>query len=171
MPSKCWSCTREENGEIINTLCSDDNMKVAECATGSVGCVESLMTFGPLKHDLRHCLVPANENPSIVTPRDLIPIDAYDDEIYAKGCMKVYDFKILTCQYHHGTFPFAQYYTPPSTQVDICICDEDECNKDCDCEYECDNVGSTPIPPDSGGASSIAATVFTTFLAFAAVFV
>ena len=66
-------------------------MEVAECATGSVGCVESLMTFGPLKHDLRHCLVPPKENSSsIVTPRDLIPIHAYDDEIYAKGCMKVY---------------------------------------------------------------------------------
>ena len=78
---------------------------------------------------------------------------------------------------HHGPFPFAQYYTPPSTQVDICICDEDECNKDCDCEYECDNVASTPIPPDTttqsgGGASSIiAATLLISFLAFAAVFV
>ena len=90
MPSKCWSCTREENGEIINTLCNGENMKVVDCATGSVGCVESLMTFGTTEHDLRHCLEPTKENSSNVTPRDLVPIDAYDDEIYAKGCLKVY---------------------------------------------------------------------------------
>ena len=75
----------------------------------------------------------------------------------------------------------SQYYTPPSTQVDLCICDEDECNKDCDCDYECDNVASTPVPPDTtttgsqgggGGASSIASTVSLTLslLAVAAFF-
>lgn len=152
MPSKCWSCTREENGEIINTLCSEDNMKVEDCAPGAVGCVESIMTFGSMNHDLRHCLVPPPANSSIVTPRDLIPIDAYDDEIYAKGCLK--------------------YYTPPSTEVDFCICDEDECNKDCDCEYECDNVASTPLPQDTttstqsgASASSMASAVFTAMFA------
>ena len=64
-------------------------MVVADCAPGSVGCVESLMTFGPMKHDLRHCLVPARNNSSTASPRDLIPIVAFEDEIYAKGCLKV----------------------------------------------------------------------------------
>ena len=63
-------------------------MVVADCAPGAVGCVESLMTFGPLKHDLRHCLVPPSTNVNFISPRDLIHIDAYDDEIYAKGCLK-----------------------------------------------------------------------------------
>ena len=85
MAYKCWSCTREENGTIINTLCSDSNMKVAECTPNSFGCLEALMTFGPLKHDLRHCL----EDEQLPGPRDLIPIHAFDDEVYAKGCLKV----------------------------------------------------------------------------------
>ena len=63
-------------------------MVVTDCAPGAVGCVESLMTFGPLKHDLRHCLVPPKTNDSFISPRDLVRIDAYDDEIYAKGCLK-----------------------------------------------------------------------------------
>ena len=67
---------------IINTLCSDSNMKVVKWAPNNFGCLEALMTFGPLKHDLRHCL----EDPSA---GKLIPIDAFNDEIYAKGCLKV----------------------------------------------------------------------------------
>ena len=60
-------------------------MKVAECSPNSFGCLEALMTFGPLKHDLRHCL----EDEQLPGPRDLIPIHAFDDEVYAKGCLKV----------------------------------------------------------------------------------
>ena len=85
LPSRCWSCTREENGETINTLCSDENMKVVNCSAGAVGCVESLMTFGPMKHDLRHCMFPSQDN----SRKDTLPIKAFDDEIYVKGCLKV----------------------------------------------------------------------------------
>ena len=70
-------------------------MKVVDCAPGAVGCYEGIMTFGPLNHDLRHCLIPS-ANSSLVTPRDLIPIDTFDDEIYAKGCLKVKEEKVHT---------------------------------------------------------------------------
>ena len=37
--------------------------------------------------------------------------------------------------------------------MDLCICDEDECNKDCDCDYDCDNV-ATPTLPDTTTTTS-----------------
>ena len=48
--------------------------------------------------------------------------------------------------------------------MDICICDDDECNKSCDCEYgHCSDPNTTPAPATnttttkpSGGASSAA---------------
>ena len=43
--------------------------------------------------------------------------------------------------------PSAQYYNV-NFQSDVCICDEDECNLDCDCKYECDSVFSTPSPKE-----------------------
>jgi len=118
LPSTCWSCTREENGNIINTLCSEDNMVVAECGPGAAGCVEFTYAYGPINHELRHCIDRTISNSTLVSPKDLIPIAAYDDEIYAKGCIKYYNVQF---------------------QTDICICDEDECNLECNCEYECDN--------------------------------
>lgn len=125
MPSyRCWSCTREENGEIINTLCDEDNMIVEDCLPGSAGCVEFKYTYGVIiDHELRHCIDRTVSNSSMVSPRDLIPIAAFDDEIYAKGCLKYYNINFTT---------------------DVCICDTEECNLDCDCEYECDNVASPP---------------------------
>ena len=85
----CWSCTREENGNIINTLCSEENLVLAECLPGSVGCVEFTYDFGQIiHHELRHCADRFAPNSSMVGPRDLIPIAAFDDEVYAKGCLK-----------------------------------------------------------------------------------
>ena len=103
MPSTCWSCTREENGEIINTLCSDENMIVAECMPGATGCVEFTYDFGiAIHHELRHCIDRTLSNSSIVSPRDLIPITAFDDEIYAKGCLKVIFAMIVLFSVFHG---------------------------------------------------------------------
>ena len=54
-----------------------------------------------------------------------------------------------------------QYYNEQYT-VDFCICDGDECNKDCDCQYECENTDNTPAPETTtttqgGGAGAVAA--------------
>ena len=54
--------------------------------------------------------------------RQSIPIRAFEDEIYAKGCLQYYNEKIT---------------------MDFCICDDDQCNKDCDCQYECETIETT----------------------------
>ena len=61
---------------------------MAECAPGSAGCVEFTYDFGPnIHHELRHCVDRAVAS-EVVGPRDLIPVAAFDDEVYAKGCLK-----------------------------------------------------------------------------------
>ena len=54
--------------------------------------------------------------------RESIPVRAFEDEIYAKGCLKYYNDKFT---------------------LDYCICDDDECNKQCDCQYECGSIETT----------------------------
>ena len=62
---------------------------MAECAPGSAGCVEFTYDFGPnIHHELRHCVDRAVTSEAIVGPRDLIPVAAFDDEVYARGCLK-----------------------------------------------------------------------------------
>ena len=64
-------------------------MIVEDCLPGSAGCVEFKYTYGVIiDHELRHCIDRTVSNSSMVSPSDLIPIAAFDDEIYAKGCLK-----------------------------------------------------------------------------------
>ena len=70
-------------------------MVVAECMPGATGCVEFTYTYGPINHELRHCIDRTISNSSMVSPRDLIPIAAFDDEVYVKGCLKGLSAMIL----------------------------------------------------------------------------
>ena len=64
-----------------------------------------------------------------------------------------------------------------NTQVDICICDDDECNESCDCEYgHCSDPNTTPAPntntttttPSGGGGGGAASAAVTASLVMAA---
>ena len=73
---------------------------MAECAPGSAGCVEFTYDFGPnIHHELRHCVdrAAAAAPEAVVGPRDLIPVAAFDDEVYAKGCLKGRDLCAMFC--------------------------------------------------------------------------
>ena len=53
---------------------------------------KSLLNCHQFKHDLRHCLVPDSDAARALSPRGRIPVPAFDDEVYAKGCLKGLDF-------------------------------------------------------------------------------
>merc|ERR1712012_847013 len=122
--SKCYSCEEDDKP----TLCKEDesNQKLVDCNDKVIGCVETKVknvTNPELYHVMRHCVDRNITSSSTIkhgnlfpskTKRTMIPIKGYDDEEYARGCLQYYIEQFM---------------------VDMCICDEEACNKDCECEY------------------------------------
>jgi len=157
--SKCYECV---SGSGLPELCTADNEKEVDCAPHVIGCVENIIksrSDESLSHEMRYCMDPSRNRsaPVVIDPRESIPISAFEDEIYAKGCL--------------------QYYNDKMT-LDFCVCDDDLCNRQCDCQYQCDTIettSSTPstpttsdnpgddstTPADGGAASNVAMSALT----------